>query len=307
MPVEPSWTIHTASCEQMIQDYPENTFHLSVTSPPYKDKDGYNPILMASVAEKLYKVTKPKGLSFINFASLAEDWGRPFDLYDLFIEAGWLPVTTVAWVKSMVFPSLDELPGSLGEDVAEIINYFKFATEDPENKQIVGYIETLQKLLEPHQVGHYTPIDTEKRMNNLWEYVHVFAKGERPDLDRFTPPLGVPYADKSNLTRGTRGKHGDTHCAGNVWFIPYLTRSGPKSAHPHEYPLDLVQRCITLSKAGPGDLLIDPFCGGGSTLIAAKEMGISGVAYEINPLTADLARKRLETHPLTICDETKQV
>lgn len=284
----------------MIQDYPPDTFHLSVSSPPYKDKDGYTPELMSSVAAKLYTVTKPKGLSFINFASLAEDWGRPFDLYDIFIDAGWLPVTTIAWVKSMVFPSLDKLPGSLGEDVHEIIEYLK------EQSGTDAYVKTLEKLLEPHQVGHYTPIDTEKRMNNLWEYVHVFAKGERPELDRFTPPLGVPYADKSNLTRGTRGKHGDTHCAGNVWFIPYLTRSGPKSAHPHEYPLDLVQRCITLSKAGSGDLLIDPFCGGGSTLIAAKEMGISGVAYEINPKTADLARKRLGTHPLTICDETNQ-
>ena len=53
--------------------------------------------------------------------------------------------------------------------------------------------------------------------------------------------------------------------------------------------------CITLSKAGPDSILIDPFCGGASTLIAAKEMGVSGVAYEINTKTAELARNRLET------------
>lgn len=299
MTIDPFWKIHLASCEECANDYPENTFKVVVSSPPYKKKDGYTDELLKELAIRLYRVTQEKGLAFINFASLVESWGRPFDVYDFFIEAGWKPVTTIAWVKSMVFPGLCELPGSLGEEVEEIVsllemirdsNYGNAYTTRPDFDR---KIEALFKLLEPRQVGHYTPIDDERRMNNLWEYIHVFAKGELPELDRFTPPLGVPYADKSNLKRGNRGKRGDTHCAGNVWFIPYGTRSGPKSAHPHEYPLELVTRCITLAKAKPGDLLLDPFCGGGSTLIGAKQMGISGVAYEINADTAELARKRI--------------
>ena len=304
-----TWTVHTKSCQDVTLDYPENTFKAIITSPPYKKKDGYSNELMTGMANKLYLVTKQKGLSFINFASLVESWGRPFDVYDIFIDAGWKPVTTIVWLKSMVFPGLQDLPGPLGSVVKDTIEFLdelnmSFAGEETpayakKSRKIRATMESLALLLSAHQVGHYTPIDDERRMNNLFEYIHVFSKGELPELDRFTPPLGVPYTDKSNLKRGTRGKRGDTHCAGNVWLIPYGTRKGPKDAHPHEYPIDLVKRCLTLAKAGPDDLVLDPFCGGGSTLIGAKEMGVSGVGYEISPDTAELAKKRIAGHTFT--------
>ncbi len=43
-----------------------------------------------------------------------------------------------------------------------------------------------------------------------------------------------------------------------------------------------------------GDMIWDPFCGGGTTLVACKVLNRNFIAYEIDPITADIARKRLE-------------
>jgi DNA modification methylase len=44
----------------------------------------------------------------------------------------------------------------------------------------------------------------------------------------------------------------------------------------------------------PGDVIWEPFAGGGTTLVACKVLGRDFIAYEIDPATADIARKRLE-------------
>lgn len=300
---QPTWTIHNKSCLTILEDYPARTFKASITSPPYKVKDGFSDEMSRKLAAVMYEATVTGGLAFINFASLAEKWGRPFDVYNHFIEAKWLPVTTIAWTKSMVVPPLS---GSLGSSVEDSIKLLKILKNSQaileqigevngfkELRRIEKTIANLELLLQPRQVGHYTPIETPTRLNNLWEYIHVFAKEELPALDRWTPPLGVPYTDKTNLKRGKRGKRGDTHCAGNVWYIPYETRKGQKEAHEHEYPLELVRRCLTLARVKPTDLVLEPFCGGGSTLIGTLNYGASVVGYEIRPETVEKATRRI--------------
>lgn len=299
------WHIANSSCVDVVDDFEENFFKAIITSPPYKKKDGYSDEMMAELAVALYRVTVTGGLAFINFASLAEKWGRPFDVYNLFIKANWLPVTTIAWTKSMVVPALT---GPLGCSVKDAIQLLKIlnnsealleqieeANGPRETRHIEKTIKSLERLLEPRQIGHYTPIETETRLNNLWEYIHVFAKESLPPLDRWTPPLGVPYTDKTNLKRGKRGKRGDTHCAGNVWYIPYETRKGEKEAHAHEYPFELVKRCLTLAQVKSSDYVLEPFCGGGSTIIGTIDYGASVIGYEIDKATSERAIRRVKS------------
>ena len=54
-----------------------------------------------------------------------------------------------------------------------------------------------------------------------------------------------------------------------IWEIPNVKNNHPeKMNHPCQYPVELVERCV-LALTNPGDLVLDPFAGVGSTLIAA--------------------------------------
>ncbi len=54
-----------------------------------------------------------------------------------------------------------------------------------------------------------------------------------------------------------------------IWEIPNVKNNHPEKVnHPCQYPVELVERCV-LALTNPGDLVLDPFAGVGSTLIAA--------------------------------------
>jgi DNA modification methylase len=75
----------------------------------------------------------------------------------------------------------------------------------------------------------------------------------------------------------------------SVWTI--ATQPYPE-AHFATFPEALPERCI---KAGtkPGDLVLDPFCGSGTTGEVALKCGCSFVGVELNPDYVELARKRI--------------
>lgn len=77
--------------------------------------------------------------------------------------------------------------------------------------------------------------------------------------------------------------------ARNVWTIATKPYSG---AHFATMPPNLAERCI---KAGsrPGDTVLDPFGGAGTTALAAKNLGRSAVIIELNRAYCRLARRRL--------------
>jgi site-specific DNA-methyltransferase (adenine-specific) len=58
-------------------------------------------------------------------------------------------------------------------------------------------------------------------------------------------------------------------------------------------PLGVAARIITAA-SNPGDLMLDPFAGSGSMLVAAKNLGRKFIGIELSEATAELARLRLE-------------
>jgi DNA modification methylase len=58
-------------------------------------------------------------------------------------------------------------------------------------------------------------------------------------------------------------------------------------------PLDLIERCITLY-SNPGDVVLDPFNGIGSTGYQAVKMGRKYIGIELKPEYARQAAKFLE-------------
>lgn len=65
-----------------------------------------------------------------------------------------------------------------------------------------------------------------------------------------------------------------------------------KNGHPHEKPLSLMMRLIAIYTL-PGQVVLDPFMGSGTTLEAAAFLGRNGLGYEIEEKWYELAKERL--------------
>lgn len=93
---------------------------------------------------------------------------------------------------------------------------------------------------------------------------HVIQDGHKP---------GVPIAD--------------------VWDIPLLNpKAKERVGYPTQKPILLLERIIALVTS-PGDLVLDPFSGSGTTLVAAELLGRNSLGSDISAEAVALARQRL--------------
>lgn len=76
----------------------------------------------------------------------------------------------------------------------------------------------------------------------------------------------------------------------SVWTI---SPSNYKGAHFATFPPALVEPCI-LAGSAPGDTVLDPFLGSGTTLAVAKQHNRNGLGIELNPEYVALAQQRID-------------
>lgn len=164
-----------------------------------------------------------------------------------------------------------------------------------------------------------------QRFKNQWESVHQFTRGRwkfRPDSVRHwsenVPTPGGPgvgattwdgrqgNADRRAISNGTFTRHQGTtgeFFAGDA--VPGLAYPGnrlPTFAGSHEatghtaaFPTGLPGFFVR-AYSDEGDTVFDPFCGSGSTLIAAEREGRIGFGCEISPGYCDVIVARWERH-----------
>ena len=84
----------------------------------------------------------------------------------------------------------------------------------------------------------------------------------------------------------------------DVWSIP--PESARRVGHPAPFPVELPEQLIRLYTYAD-DLVLDPFMGSGSTLVAAARLGRRYVGYDLDPSYVDMARQRViaEGNPTT--------
>ena len=80
----------------------------------------------------------------------------------------------------------------------------------------------------------------------------------------------------------------------SVWSDIRKSKEELALKHPAVFPAELVERLIECFLPPKGRVVLDPFCGLGSTVVAAQKLGRSGIGLDINREYLELARARLK-------------
>jgi site-specific DNA-methyltransferase (adenine-specific) len=101
----------------------------------------------------------------------------------------------------------------------------------------------------------------------------VYARGETGEVIQDGHKKGVPIPD--------------------VWDIPLLNpKAKERVGYPTQKPILLLERIIELVTS-PGEFVLDPFSGSGTTLVAAELLGRNSLGIDISPEAVQLAKSRL--------------
>ena len=149
---------------------------------------------------------------------------------------------------------------------------------------------------EVRSFGHFKPISSKRFLNDCHEYIFHFTKTGRVEIDRLA--IGVPYQDKSNISRWSHTRGSDLRCRGNTWFIPYETIQSREKERPHPatFPIQLAEWCIKLHGVSRVRTMLDPFLGIGNSAIAAQRCGVKEfIGFEIDETYLAEAKGRLES------------
>ncbi|HJK02435.1 MAG TPA: site-specific DNA-methyltransferase [Methanocorpusculum sp.] len=248
-----------------------------VTSPPYNigklyttydDTIPRNKYLtwMNNVAASFFRVLSSYGSLYLNVGGSLKDPWIPMDVAMEFRKSGFILQNMIHWIKSIALPK---------EDMS------KFYNTQISNNGIA--------------VGHYKPINSHRYHNNCHEFIFHFTKTGDVPIDRLAN--GVPYQEKSNIHRWIKKKkerEKDIRDRGNTWFIPYETIHEGRP-HPATFPIQLPIMCIRDHGIDRCHLVMDPFMGIGSTALAAIQLGIPFVGFEIDEGYIQIARERIAT------------
>ncbi len=79
----------------------------------------------------------------------------------------------------------------------------------------------------------------------------------------------------------------------DTWTDVPPARGGERVGYPTQKPLALLRRIIEAS-SNKGDLVLDPFCGSGTTLEAAQNLGRKWIGIDCGEVAIGLARQRLD-------------
>ena len=235
----------------------DNSIDMVVTSPPYdnlRSYEGYN-LDLHQLGLELYRVIKDGGVCAVVLQDQTKNFAKTLTTFR----------TALDWCDN------------IGFKLFECCIYHKYGAEGAWwNKRF--------------RVDH--------------EYILIFFKGERPQYFN-KEPLKIPSKHGGKVITGGATRHTDGHtdkarpikinpmkCRGTVWdYLNAGDKDKLKRLHPATFPdklpYDLIQ-CFCQT----GGIVLDPLCGSGSTLVAAKKLGRNYIGIDISERYCEISRER---------------
>lgn len=116
-------------------------------------------------------------------------------------------------------------------------------------------------------------------LRDVHEYILVFSKDT--------------FSRKRNNKENTISKEDFLAWTKSIWTFPSV--SAKRIGHPAPFPEELPHRLIQLYSF-KGDVVLDPFCGSGTTCLSALKTGRHYIGYDIEKKYIDLANERISAY-----------
>jgi len=159
--------------------------------------------------------------------------------------------------------------------------------------------EEMMRILRPG--GFFAMWQTQLNFKHFWEWfgddIHIYAGCKNFVQLRKTPinygydPVVMKYKAGADPLRPTKPPRSLDYFVANTAGI-ISDKNRPEKKHPCPRPLDAVVQ-IVRNFVVPNGLILDPFMGSGTTLIAAGQEGFRAVGIEVSEEYCEIARKRI--------------
>jgi len=263
--------------KERLEELPENSVDLVMTSPPYfqlKDYGHENQIgleesleeyldELVSVFSELERVLKPDGVLFLNIDDTYERKNLcmvPERLALKLQDEGWTLRNKVIWNKTSCMPE------SVKDRFSHKWEYLFMFTP---NKQYSFNLDLVREEYSEATRKRLSQNNGNPKFNPEKDRGHANNDKNQIDIEDFT---------------NEKGKN-----PGDVWDFPTTNFA---EAHFAVYSEQLCEKPI---KAGcPKDgVVLDPFAGAGTTCLVAKKLDRSYIGIELNPQFAEMAEDRI--------------
>jgi len=263
-------------------------------------KDGYDVILAHNDVLDFLK-TVPGGIATLVVTSPPYNIGKPYEERVEFREY-------LNWQREVVKECVRVLKPE-GSICWEVGNYVEEGEVFPLDVFFYNLFKGLGLKLRNRIIWRFGHgLHASKRFSGRYETILWFTKGDKYVFNLDVVRIPQKYPGKRAYKGPNKGKP-SCHPLGKnpsdvwdvvvedwekeVWEIPNVKHNHPeKTIHPSQFPIELVERLV-LALTNEGDLVLDPFVGVGTSIIASILHGRKGVGVDKEKEYTDIAYKRI--------------
>jgi len=149
-------------------------------------------------------------------------------------------------------------------------------------------------LLNSHQVIYFYSKTSDFKFNQIYKDYSPTTNIDQILQDRERDENGKSVYKKDENGNIILAKEKKGVPLSDVWDIPYLNpKAKERVGYPTQKPVSLLQQIINLC-TNEGDLVLDPFCGSGTTCVAAKSLNRKYIGIDLSEDAVQLTNDRLE-------------